>query len=122
MAYLPRIPDVDRSKLGGWICARHEVWVLEDQDRVVGFAGLSPGWLDHLYVDPEYQSRGFGSMLLQHVKRLQPDGIRLWMFQKSVGARRFYKRNDSRLEKMTDGTSNMEREPDALYVWQPERS
>jgi hypothetical protein len=44
------------------------------------------------------------------------------VFQKNVGARRFDERNDFRLEKMTDGSSNMERELDALYVWQPERS
>jgi hypothetical protein len=26
MTYLPRIPDEDRPKLGGWIAAKHEVW------------------------------------------------------------------------------------------------
>ena len=119
MAYLPRISDDVRPKLGGWITDRHEVWVLEDQSRVVGFAGLSKGWLDHLYVDPDFQGRGFGSMLLEHVKGLQPKGTQLWVFQKNVGARRFYERHDFRLERMTDGSNNMEREPDALYTWQP---
>ncbi len=117
MTYLPRIKDDDRPKLGGWITARHEVWVLEDRSRVMGFAGLSPGWLDHLYIDPNSQRRGLGSMLLQHVKKLQPHGIRLWVFQKNGGARRFYERHDFRLERLTDGSSNMEREPDALYFW-----
>ena len=117
MTYLPRIKDEDRPKLGGWITARHEVWVLEDRSRVIGFAGLSPGWLDHLYIDPNSQRRGLGSMLLQHVKELQPHGIRLWVFQRNGGARRFYERHDFRLERLTDGSSNMEREPDALYFW-----
>src|SRR5450756_2633686 len=49
MTYLPRIADGDRPKLGGWITARHEVWVVEGAGPVVGFAGLSKGWLDHLY-------------------------------------------------------------------------
>jgi putative acetyltransferase len=120
MAYLPRIPDDDRAKLGGWITSRHEVWVIEDSGHVMGFAGLSTGWLDHLYIDPDAQSRGFGSMLLEHVKRLQPQGIRLWVFQKNAGARRFYEGQDFRLEKITDGSTNMEHEPDALYSWQPE--
>lgn len=118
MTYLPRIADDDRSKLGGWITVRHEIWVLEDRGRVIGFAGLSKGWLDHLYVDPDSQGHGFGSMLLEHVKGLQPEGIQLWVFQKNVGARRFYERHDFRLEKMTDGSGNMEREPDALYSWE----
>jgi GNAT superfamily N-acetyltransferase len=119
MTYLPRIPDGDRPKLGGWITTRHELWVIESEGRATGFAGLSPGWLDHLYMDPDSQNRGFGSMLLEHVKRLQPRGLRLWVFQKNAGARRFYERHDFRLEKMTDGASNMEREPDALYFWPP---
>jgi len=120
MSYLPPIKVEDRSKLGGWITARHEVWVIEDRSRVMGFAALSPGWLDHLYIDPDSQRRGFGSMLLQHGKRVQPDGIRLWVFQKNLGARRFYENRDFRLEELTDGSGNMEREPDALYSWQPD--
>lgn len=121
MPYLPRISEDDRPKLGGWITARHEVWVIEDHRGVIGFAGLSKGWLDHLYIDPDSQGHGFGSKLLQHVKGLQPDGVQLWVFQKNVGARRFYEHHDFRLEKLTDGSSNMEREPDAIYVWQPEK-
>jgi putative acetyltransferase len=121
MTYLPRIPDADRPRIGGWIAARHQVWTVEDRGRVVGFAGVSPGWLDHLYVDPEFQGRGLGSMLLDHVKGLEPRVVSLWVFQKNAGARRFYERHDFRLEKLTDGSGNMEREPDALYVWQPPR-
>jgi len=119
MTYLPPIPHDVRPKLGGWIVARHETWVIEDRGRVMGFAGLSNGWLDHLYVDPSCQGRGFGTKLLERVKELQPEGLGLWVFQKNVGARRLYERHDFRLEKVTDGSGNMEREPDALYVWQP---
>lgn len=122
MSYLPRITDEDRPKLGGWITARHEVWVIEDRGRLIGFAGVSQGWLDHLYLDPDFQSRGFGSILLQHIKGLQPRGVRLWVFQKNLDARRFYERHEFRLERLTDGSSNMEREPDALYAWLPERT
>jgi RimJ/RimL family protein N-acetyltransferase len=61
-------------------------------------------------------------MLLQHAKELQAQGIRLWVFQKNAGARRFYERHDFRLEKMTDGSGNKEHEPDALYSWQPQSS
>jgi ribosomal protein S18 acetylase RimI-like enzyme len=122
MTYLPRIPDEDRSKLGGWISSRHQIWVVEELGRVLGFAGVSEGWLDHLYIDPNTQGHGFGSRLLQHVKTLQPEGLRLWVFQQNLGARRFYERHGFRLEKLTDGSSNIEREPDALYSWLIDRS
>jgi GNAT superfamily N-acetyltransferase len=117
MTYLPPIKDEDRPQLGGWISARHEVWVIEEQSRVIGFAGLSPGWLDHLYMHPDSQRRGLGSMLLHYVKKRQPEGLQLWVFQKNAAARRFYERHDFRLEKLTDGSGNMECEPDALYFW-----
>jgi GNAT superfamily N-acetyltransferase len=119
MTYLPRIADEDRPRLGGWITTKHEIWVIEDGGRIMGFAALSKGWLDHLYIDPDAQGLGLGSKLVEHVKRLQPGGMRLWVFQKNAGARRFYERHDFRLEKLTDGSDNMEREPDALYVWAP---
>jgi GNAT superfamily N-acetyltransferase len=120
MTYLPRIVDQHRPKLGGWIVERHEVWVAEEDGRIVGFAGLRPGLLEHLYVDPAEQNRGIGTSLLDHVKGLLPDGFELWVFQKNEAARRFYERHGARLVRLTDGADNMEREPDALYEWRPE--
>ena len=118
MPYLPRIPDGDRPKVGGWIVERHEVWV-SDENGVVGFAGLALGWLDHLYVDPALQSRGIGGALLDHSKALQPAGLQLWVFQKNEGARRFYERHGLELVQETNGRGNEEREPDAQYAWRP---
>jgi GNAT superfamily N-acetyltransferase len=118
MTYLPRIPEEDRPKLGRWIVERHEVWVAAE-DGIAGFAGVSPGWLDHLYVDPGLQDRGIGTALLTHAKSLQPDGLQLWVFQKNEGARRFYERHGFRLVELTDGAGNQEREPDARYEWLP---
>jgi GNAT superfamily N-acetyltransferase len=120
MTYLPRIVDEDRPRLGGWIVERHEVWVAEQEGRIVGFAGLNPGLLEHLYVDPTEQNRGVGTALLDHVKSLLPDGFERWVFQKNDAARRFYERHGARLVRLTDGADNMEREPDALYEWRPE--
>jgi putative acetyltransferase len=119
MTYLPRIPDEDRPKLGGWIVERHEVWVAEEDGTIVGFAGLDPGKLEHLYVDPEAQNRGVGAELLLEAKRLRPEGLQLWAFQKNEGARRFYERHGFHVVKLTDGADNMEQEPDVLYEWRP---
>jgi putative acetyltransferase len=119
MTYLPRIVDKDRPKLGGWIVERHEVWVAEEDGRIVGFAGLHPGLLEHLYVEPTEQNRGIGTALLEHVKASLPDGFEFWVFQKNEAGRRFYERHGARLVRLTDGADNMEREPDALYEWRP---
>ena len=117
MAYLPRIPDDVRPRLGGLILERAEVSVADEAGQVLGFAGVSGGELTHLYTDPDAQNRGVGSALLAHAKSLRPDGLELWVFQRNEGARRFYERHGFRLVRLTDGAENMEREPDALYEW-----
>jgi ribosomal protein S18 acetylase RimI-like enzyme len=122
MRYLPRIPEHVRPLLGGWFLERAELWVAEEGERVVGFAGVSGSELTHLYTDPSAQNRGVGRALLDHVKSLRPERLELWVFQRNEGARRFYERHGFELVRLTDGTGNMEQEPDALYEWRPRRA
>ena len=121
MTYLPHIPAHVRPLLGGWFLERAELWMFEEEGRVLGFAGVSGSELTHLYTDPSAQNRGVGSALLDHVKSFQPEGLELWVFQKNEGARRFYERHGFELLRLTDGEANMEHEPDALYGWRPLR-
>ena len=48
----------------------HEVWVAEDDGRVVGMCALERGdaaWtLEHVWVDPESMGRGVGQALVTH--------------------------------------------------------
>jgi GNAT superfamily N-acetyltransferase len=117
MAYLPRIPDEDRSWLGGLFVERDAIWVEERDGRVIGFVGMNDGEVTHLYVEPGAQGGGIGTALLDHVKAESGGELRLWVFQLNAGARRFYERHGFRLVRLTDGAENMEREPDALYEW-----
>jgi GNAT superfamily N-acetyltransferase len=120
MTYLPRIPAPDRPRIGSLITAgRDEVWVDERDGRVAAFVALNGDELDHIYVDPPAQGRGLGAALLRHVMERRPDGFGFWVFQRNVDARRFYERHGCRLVRETDGTANMEREPDARYEWRP---
>ena len=59
-----------------------------------GFAVLvlSPGWIEHLYVDPSLTGRGIGSLLVDHAKGLS-DELALWTFVSNDGAQRFYERH-----------------------------
>jgi GNAT superfamily N-acetyltransferase len=121
LAFLPRLHTDEEIR--GWIrdelVPGHEIWVAEVEGRVVGFAALSGDLLGHLYVHPDAQRRGVGSALFDVVKRERPDGARLWVFQRNEDARRFYEGHGCRLVELTDGSRNMEKEPDALYEWRP---
>jgi ribosomal protein S18 acetylase RimI-like enzyme len=122
MTYLPPIPEDVRPLLSGRFLERAELWVLEEEGRVLGFAGVSGSELTHLYTDPVAQNRGVARTLLDHVKSLRPDRLELWVFQKNEGARRFYERHGFQLVRLTDGAANMEHEPDSLYEWRPPRA
>jgi GNAT superfamily N-acetyltransferase len=121
MTYLPDLhTDAEtRRWLGDVVLRDLEVWIAEDAGRVVGFAALGEDLLEHLYVHPEAQNHRVGATLLAVAKERRPWALRLWVFQKNLGARRFYERHGFTLVRLTDGRANEEREPDALYEWQP---
>ena len=104
----------------GRCVAEGEAWVW-DEDGIRGFGVLRADELSHLYVDPDAQARGIGSALLDAAKERRSDGFTLWVFQQNEQARRFYERRGLRLVKLTDGSGNEEKTPDALYEWRPDR-
>ena len=118
MTYLPSLHSDDdtRNFIGGVVAAK-ETWVAERDGKVVGFAVIDGGWLEHLYVHPSRFNTGTGSKLFEQATRQHPQGFQFWAFQLNVGARRFYERHGCALEKLTDGADNEEKLPDALYIW-----
>jgi ribosomal protein S18 acetylase RimI-like enzyme len=121
MSYLPDIytPEEVLEWIREITPQHDEVWVAEYDGRAVGFFMLSDAFLYHLYVSPELHGQGAGSLLFERVKELAPDGFRLWVFQRNTRAREFYEHRGMRVVELTDGSRNMEREPDALYEWLP---
>jgi ribosomal protein S18 acetylase RimI-like enzyme len=124
MGYVPPVPEEHVPLIADDLAGRNEeVWAAEEDGRLLGFFAIrhsaNHDWetLEKLYVEPWDQNRGVGTALLDQAKALRPDGLCLWVFQKNEGARRFYERHGFRLVQFTDGSGNMEREPDALYAW-----
>lgn len=96
---------------------RREVWVAGDDLDLVGFAVLKADWLDSLYVGPQQQGIGVGSMLLDLAKARRPDGFALWVFAGNAPARGFYHRHGLVELEHTDGSGNEERTPDVRMAW-----
>lgn len=121
---LPFIPELHTAEQDLWfvrerMLVRDEVWVAEEGGAVVGFIGFRDGWIDHLYVHPDWQGRGIGPQLLAKPLASR-QARRLWTFQKNARARKFYEDRGFRLVELTDGSGNEEKEPDALYEWRPD--
>jgi ribosomal protein S18 acetylase RimI-like enzyme len=122
MTYLPRLhSDEETRAFIASVVRDHETFVAVRLNRIVGFAAVQGDWLGHLYVHPERFNSRTGTKLLDEAKFQRPDGFQFWVFQQNTGARRFYERHGCALARLTDGSGNEEKVPDALYVWPASR-
>lgn len=108
--------DTDVRRWLAGLPATKEVWLAE-RDEITGFAVLDGDWLDALYVGPQHQGTGTGSLLLDLVKAQRPGGFGLWVFASNVTARTFYHRHGLVELEHTDGTANEEHSPDVRMAW-----
>jgi GNAT superfamily N-acetyltransferase len=101
------------------VIPQRETWVIEHAGRIVAVLVLEPGWIDQLYVDPEFTGRGLGSRLIDVAKQANPRGLNLWTFETNTGARRLYERHGFVAVAATDG-DNEEGAPEVRYHWSAE--
>ena len=65
--------------------------VYEEENRILGFAGLDMNEIRLLYVAPDSQHRGIGRSLLEHIKTMVPGAVFPEIFVYStIGAAGFY--------------------------------
>jgi GNAT superfamily N-acetyltransferase len=88
---------------------------------IVGFLALKDEWVDHLYLSPDFQGKGIGTVLLSRAKKLHPNELKLWVFEYNTGAIRLYEREGFVLveKRDIDKADNEEKLPDRLYAWRP---
>lgn len=66
--------------------------VYEEENRILGLAGLDMNEIRLLYVAPDSQRRGIGRSLLKHIKSMVPGAVFLEIFVYStIGASGFYR-------------------------------
>jgi len=87
-------------------------WRVDVDGQIVGFALCRDGWLNHLYVLPEWQGRAVGTQLLRQAVAGRDESLDLWVFERNAAARRFYRDHGFMEVEGTDGSGNEEREPD----------
>ena len=106
----------DRNYFQNYVLKNNKVWVVELANRPVGFIAMNKDFVDQLYIDPDYQRRGIGKILLDFAREQSPDHLWLYTLQVNVNARAFYEKNGFVAEKF--GVSPPpESEPDVEYHW-----
>ncbi len=98
------------------VMVEDEVWGAFDGDVLRGQIALLPGWIDHLYVDPDFHGIGIGDQLVKLAQRLQSE-LSLYTFQSNTRTRGFYERRGFVIAELTDGSRNEEEMPDITYHW-----
>lgn len=109
-------PAQDRDYYAAQVFARGPIWGAWADGQLIGHMAVSPGWIDHLYVDTARQGVGIGRTLVRHAQAEQP-ALQLWTFQSNARARRFYAALGFAEVEWTDGRGNEEGMPDVRLEW-----
>ena len=121
-ASIPAIPppvhtdDGIREWFASVVVPDRDLWIITHDDLPVALLVLDDGWVNQLYVDPQWTGRGLGSVLIGLAKERSPKHLDLWAFQSNIAALRFYERHGFVSIGTTDG-ENEERAPDVHYRW-----
>ena len=119
LPYLPELHTLkeDLNYISNIVFPKCQVYIVKDKETIAGFCAFREGWIDYLYILPQYQGNGIGAQLLTLAKAANTE-IQLWTFQKNELARKFYESHGFVIVEMTDGEGNEEKEPDIRYLWQ----
>lgn len=106
-------------RAGSVPAVEREVWVAcpGGEAAPAGYAVLDQDWLDGLYVDPELGRRGVGTVLLDLVKAIRPQGFGLWVFATNRPARDFYAVRGLVELETTDGSESDSGVAEVRMVW-----
>ncbi|SCD93717.1 L-amino acid N-acyltransferase YncA [Streptomyces sp. DvalAA-14] len=122
MPYLPPRTRTD-AQVEAWVrdivLPRSAVWVARADEQVVGYAAVEDGVLNALYLLSGVRRQGIGTLLLRRAQAHSPAGLSLFVFQRNTGARAFYAHHGFTVTGSSDGSSNMEHEPDMAMRWEP---
>lgn len=120
MTYLPVVHTPDEIvNFFTSLVENGTIWIAKIGNKTVGFMEIKDGWLNHLYILPEFQNQGVGKEMLDIAKQLSPNGLFLMVFENNKGAIQFYEREGFVLQEKRSlaQTTNEEHLPDRKYYW-----
>jgi ribosomal protein S18 acetylase RimI-like enzyme len=98
------------------VFAKGPIWGAFDGERLIGHIALEPGWVEHLYVDPDRHGEGIGGALLAIAMRDQED-LQLYTYAANAQARRLYDATGFTVEEHGFDPEHADRVPNVRYHW-----
>ena len=120
--YLPQFQALDGVKaqrvFHEIITQRCNIWLEVSDLCINGFIALQGSYIDRLYIDPEFQRQGIGTVLLEFAKEKHSTGLELCTHQQNRRACNFYEKHGFKAVRY--GISPPpESVPDVEYHWRP---
>jgi len=117
---LPFLPDLhtaeeDLVHFGSYL-GTGRITLAEADGALLGFLVETPGWIEHLYLDPDRRGGGIGRMLVDGAKS-RHERLELWCFEQNLAARAFYRAQGFEEVRRTAG-ENEAGLPDILFAWE----
>lgn len=118
---MPWLPDIhsaneDLRYFSTQVLPIQQVLIARADEQSVGFIACHEGWLNHLYISPNWWRGGIGTQLLAAARSTYTH-LQLWVFQQNIAARHFYSKNGFVEREFTDGRDNEEKSPDLRMEW-----
>ena len=121
---MPWLPSVDNNDtIAKWMKSSlipiSEVEIAEFDGEIVGFSSRRNDKLEHLYVLPEHQGKGYGTTMLDRVKTALPSGFDVLVYTENAKSRSFLEKRGCAFVSDSDGQNKREKTAECLYRWQP---
>lgn len=98
---------------------RGNIWIVEIDNRILGFMVVisSEHELNQIFIDPNYQNQGMGSILINKAKEICPQYLKLSVLQQNQKACHFYEKHGFTAGKLSINKVNGQ--PCIEYSWFP---
>lgn len=86
-----------------------EIYVYEQESKIVGFVGMQDNYLAGIFVDKDIRSNVIGKQLLEYIKGIRQE-FNLRVYKENKGAVNFYEREGLTIiiEEKDEATNNIE--------------
>ena len=118
MPWLPIIHTAreDLDYFSDIVLPKQTVRIALENEEVAGFSAYAEGWLNHLYIHPDFWRKGLGKLLLKDAQS-NNDALQLWTFQDNMAAQDSISLLVFASSKKQTGKTTKKRPPDVRLVW-----